>query len=171
MEKPGRPLGLSIAIVTSVMLFALLPLIQVLFYLSIKWRFQDIEFIEGGGATGVDIVGLSDTTLLIQFAMAVLFLLIAVFAWRGKPTFMRYVFMLAVVLFTLVTLVTSIMSGQNQNEIEAMFDPVAALSNSLVRIRVIFSFLVMIYVLWYVNRGPARAFYRGYYLDETAQSE
>src|SRR5690606_18475242 len=112
-----------------------------LFYLSIKWRFQDIEFIEGGGATGVDIVGLSDTTLLIQFVIAVVFLLVAVFAWRGRPAFMRYIFMLAVVLFTIVTLATSILGGQNQNEIEAMFDPVAALSDSLVRIRVIFSFL------------------------------
>jgi hypothetical protein len=23
---------------------------------------------------------------------------------------------------------------------------------------------VMLYTLWYMNRGPARAFYRGYYL-------
>jgi hypothetical protein len=28
------------------------------------------------------------------------------------------------------------------------------------------SALVSFYVVWYLNRGPARAFYRGYYLPD-----
>ncbi len=170
MQKPGRPLGLSIAIITSVMLFSILPLIQVLFYLSIKWRFRDIQFLEGGGATGVDIIGLSDTTLIVQAAIALAFFVIAVLAWRGQSPSMRYIFMGAVVLLTGITLASSILSAGGQPDIEQIFDPMAALSDSLVRARMIVSILIMIYVLWYVNRGPSRAFYRGYYLDDAQAS-
>lgn len=171
MQKPGRPLGLSIAVITSVMLFSILPFIQVLFYLSIKWRFRDIQFMEGGGASGVDIIGLSDTTLIVQAVIAILFLIIAILAWRGQPPSMRYIFMGSVVLLTAITIASTILGSGGQPDIEQIFDPMAALSNSLVRARMIVSILIMIYVLWYVNRGPARAFYRGYYLDDALQSE
>jgi hypothetical protein len=167
MRKPGRPLGLSLAIVTAVMLFSILPLVQVLFFVSLKHRFQDIEFLEGGGASGVDVIGVSDTALLIQTVVAVVFLVIAIYAWQGKPVLIRYVFMVAVVLLTGATVIATAIALPGIRGVEALFDPLATLSNSLVQARLVFTVLVALYVLWYVNRGPARAFYRGYYLDKS----
>jgi hypothetical protein len=167
MRKPGRPLGLSLAIVTAVMLFSILPLVQVLFFVSLKHRFQDIEFLEGGGASGVDVIGVSDTALLIQTVVAVVFLVIAIYAWQGKPVLIRYVFMVAVVLLTGATVIATAIALTGIRGVEALFDPLATLSNSLVQARLVFTVLVALYVLWYVNRGPARAFYRGYYLDKS----
>jgi hypothetical protein len=33
----------------------------------------------------------------------------------------------------------------------------------------VMGFLVTFYVVWYLNRGPARAFYRGYYLPKPVE--
>lgn len=165
-QKPGRPLGLSIAIIASTMLFSLLPLAQALFYLSFKLRFQNIEFLEGGGATGGSIEGISDLQLALQFVTGIGFLVLALFAWRGRPAVMRLLFVGAVLLLAAATVITTLLSFRGEVTVEQLFDPVAALSDTLVRARLIFTLLIALYVVWYVNRGPARAFYRGYYLSE-----
>lgn len=166
MRKPGRPLGVSIAIITSAMLFSLLPLAQVIFYLSIYLRFRDNQFLEGGGMTGADILGLSGSAVLLQTLVSLIFLVIAVLAWRGKPSSIRIVFMGAVALMTLATIASTVISSGST---AAGFDSGAALADSLVQARLVFTLLVAVYVLWYVNRGPARAFYRGYYLEAPSE--
>ncbi len=170
-EKPGRPLGLSIAIIASTMLFSLLPLAQALFYLSFKIRFQNIEFLEGGGAVGGSIEGISDLHLALQFVIGIGFLVLAFFAWRGKPAFMRLLFVGAVLVLAAATIISTLLSFRSPVTVEQLFDPVAALSDTLVRARLIFTLLITLYVVWYVNRGPARAFYRGYYLNEPEEGE
>ncbi|MBZ0291056.1 MAG: hypothetical protein K8L99_00665 [Anaerolineae bacterium] len=165
MSKPGRPLGLSIAIFVSALLFAILPLVQVAFYLSVYLRFRNIEFLEGGGASGADILGLSGGELILQTVVSLIFLVIAVLAWRGKPARIRMVFVGAVIIMTLATIVATVLAFNAKNGAAQGFDSGAVLADSLLQARLIFTLLVAAYVLWYVNRGPARAFYRGYYLE------
>lgn len=164
MPKPGRPLGLSIAIVTSVMLFSLLPLLQVGILLLLRERFRAVEYLEGGGAVGSYMLGIPDSRLLLQSALGLAFLVIAAAAWRGKPAKIRIVLVAAVLFLTTLTIALDLSALAQPTASHEGFDSSAALTDSLQRARIAVSVLVGLYVVWYVNRGPARAFYRGYYL-------
>lgn len=165
MPKPGRPLGLSFAILISVMLFSLLPFAQVIFVLSLQQQFQAIEFLPGSGAIGGDLQ-IADANLIIPLVNGLLFLIVAIMAWRGRPEYARLAFMAGVIYITVVTLLLTIFTITVEPTVEQGFDSGAQITNSLLGARVVISVLVALYVLWYVNRGPARAFFRGYYLPE-----
>lgn len=169
--KPGRTFGLSLAILASVMLFSLLPLMQVSMVLIVQYRItqmvadplpdaQDVQPIAVGG----DFTGVSDATLFLQTLLGVAFLLVAVFAWMGHPSFIRYVMIAAVCGLTLMTLITSVLPLVSQPTLQAGLDSGAEIARSLLAGRILLAILVPLYVLWYMNRAPARAFYRGYYL-------
>jgi hypothetical protein len=164
-QRPGRPLGLSLAIITSAMLFSILPIGQIIFFLALRQRFQNIEFLEGGGAIGGN-MQFSDTALIWQVIGGVIFLIIAIFAWRGKPPSIRYLLLAAVLILTAVTIVVTIISLSSVPDVQLGIDSAASIQDSLLRARLVVTALVSLYVVWYVNRGPARAFYRGYYLAE-----
>jgi len=164
-QRPGRPLGLSLAIITSVMLFSLLPIAQVIIFIALRQRFQNLEFLEGGGAIGGDLQ-VSDTALLLQVVGGLIFLVIGIFAWRGKPASSRYFLILGVIILTAITIGVTLISLNTPPDIEFGVDSAKSLQDSLLRARLTVTALVALYVVWYVNRGPARAFYRGYYLPE-----
>lgn len=164
MPRPGRPLGLSIAIITSVMLFSLLPLLQVITLLLLRERFRNVELLETGGAVGSYLVGISDNKLLLQSVLGLAFLVIAVAAWRGKPAHIRNVMVAAVLFLTALTIAFDLSTLSQPTAPGEGFDSSVALTDNLLQARVAASALVGLYVVWYVNRGPARAFYRGYYL-------
>lgn len=170
MNKPGRPLGLSIAIVVSVMLFSLLPLVQTIFVITLREQFRSIEFLSEGGAIGGDLLGFSDPQLILPVLAGLVFLLIAVLAWRGRPKIIRGVFALAVLLITALTIGLALASLNIEPTLAQGIDSGEALVDSLLRARVVVSLLVAVYVMWYVNRGPARAFYRGYFLPDPTTS-
>lgn len=168
MQKPGRPLGLSLAIIISVTLFSLLPIAQAMFVLSLRQQFQAMEFLPGGGAIGGDLV-VSDVNLIVPVINGLLFLVIAFLAWRGKPLIIRFAFVAAVIYLTLVTILLTAASFMEPPSLEQGLDSGAQFIDSLLVGRVVMSVLVALYVIWYVNRGPARAFYRGYYLTDPAE--
>jgi hypothetical protein len=112
----------------------------------------------------------SDAALLWQFISGVVFLAIAIFAWRGKPSSMRYVLIAAVLILTTVTIAATLISLNSVPDVQSGIDSGGSVQDSLLRARLVVTALVSLYVMWYVNRGPARAFYRGYYLP-SPQSE
>lgn len=170
-NKPPRTLGLSLAILASVMLFTVFPMIQVAMILLIRYRFQNAEVnIPGENSTvapvavGSAFAGLDDTTLWVQLVFGVIFLVIAVCAWRGRPRWIRFVMLAAVVLLTLVTIALSLAPLVTNPDFAQGIDSGAAIRSVLLSGRMLLSILVALYVVWYINRGPARAYYRGYYL-------
>jgi hypothetical protein len=165
-EKPERPLGLSIAIIISFALFSLLPIAQVIFILLLRQQFQTIEFLESGGAIGGDLTGFGDIQLFVPLVGGCVFLIIAVLAWRGRPPAIRFMFVVTVLLITVATIALTIAAALEQPSLEQGFDSAAGLVNTLLGARIVVSVLVALYVIWYTNRGPARAFYRGYYLPD-----
>lgn len=169
--KPGRTLGLSLAILASVMLFTIFPLIQVGMILLVRYRFQNASVnLPGEGeavapiAVGSSFSGVADASLWIQAALGIIFLIIAVCAWRGRPSWIRFVMLAAVVVLTLVTIALSLAPLVTNPDLAQGMDSGAAIRGVLLSGRLLLSVLVAFYVVWYVNRGPARAFYRGYYL-------
>src|SRR5689334_13797789 len=97
MQRPPRPFGVTLAIIASLILFSCFPLMEVGMLLSVRLHFSNLT-LEGDGpqpfAIGADFLGISDSKLFLQALIALIFLIIAFFAWRGRRPFMRYVLML-----------------------------------------------------------------------------
>ena len=172
--KPGRPFGITVAIFASVALYSFIPLLQLGMILLVERHFQNLPqtimlpngeettaFATGGNFRG----DLTDERLILQAVMAVGFLMIAYFAWRGRPAMMRWVFVGAVVLLTAITLGLTVIPGLVESNTASSGGSLDALSIPLLCLQFGASILVPLYVVWYLNRAPARAFYRGYYLE------
>src|SRR4051812_21255546 len=117
MKHPPRPFGVTLAIIASLILFTMFPLIEVGMLLSVRLHFSNVSF-QGDGpqpfAMGADFLGIPDSTLFIQTIIALIFLVIAIFAWRGRPTFMRYVLMLTCAGLTLFNILNVIIGQLSQ---------------------------------------------------------
>jgi hypothetical protein len=174
VEKPGRTLGLSLAIITSVFLFTVIPLAQVSVLLMLQQRFARVE-VELGEAgysySGGEISGLSEPGMIILTVLGVAFLFIAVLAWRGRPPYMRQVLSGAVIVLTIITVGLTVRALLADDTLSTGLDSGSGLGDVLLQGRLGLSILIPAYVLWYINRGPARAFFRGYYLDRTEGEE
>lgn len=173
MQRPLRPLGVSLAVVASTFLFSILPLMQVALLLAIRSHFTSIEFAENIPqpiVTGGDILGISWESVIFQGIVAIIFLVIAIMAWRGKPAFMRLVLVGAVVILTAIKLMTIISQQLATQNLAFGTSSLDSILSSISTGQFVIEILVMLYVIWYMNRGPARAFYRGYYLPNPVEA-
>ncbi|GIL12201.1 MAG: hypothetical protein BroJett038_09210 [Chloroflexota bacterium] len=173
MERPGRPLGVSLAIIASALVFSLLPLLQVGMVLTIRQvRLNSLnqDLSEDVPAfSGADLIGgISETELLVQGILGLGFLGLAVLAWRGRPPALRFMLVGAVVLLTGIKLAAIIAQSLAQQNLQIGMSSADSIFQSLSVGQLAVEFLVMLYVVWYMNRGPARAFFRGYYLSHPA---
>jgi hypothetical protein len=98
------------------------------------------------------------------------FLVIALFAWRGRPASIRFVMLGAVLVMTLITLLATISQTTADQGMPEGVSSLDGLAVSILCGQLGMSILVSLYVIWYLNRGPARAFYRGYYLPDPDQA-
>ena len=176
--KPARTFGLSLAILASAMLFSILPLMQVALVVAVRYRVQQVEMPlpdQSGSVTpmavGGDFTGVDDTALDVQAIMGAVFLVIAFFAWRGRPRWIRLATLAAVLALTVVTIGFSLAPLLATPSLSQGIDSAASITRTLLSGRLVLSMLVAFYVVWYMNRGPARAFYRGYYLTDPNDPE
>ena len=95
--RPPRTVGLSLAILASGMLFSVLPLLQMMLLLLLRYRFSRIDLAAPGQADGVaplavggDFIGIDSSIVTLQTLMGIVFLGIAVLAWRGRPAWIRF---------------------------------------------------------------------------------
>jgi len=173
VKTPPRTLGIAIAILASVCLFSCLPLLQVMMLLTLRGNLEtELVPLETGGtaAFGGSILNASDERLLLQTGLALLFLLIAALAWRGKPPVIRFILVAAVILLSagnIALLVNALITPQS---LQTGIDSGETVTRSLATIQLLITAVIPLYVVWYMNRGPARAFFRGYYLEEPART-
>ncbi len=148
--RPPRPLGLTVALVATAILYGVLPLLEVYFL----WRLNM-------AASEAYILGGVDITVWnwIEGGLGVVMLAVCVLAWWGRPARIRWVLMALLVVITVTNLYR--IGEAWRSSINPIFDGQAqeVLRNFL---RCQFPALVVVplYVLWYINRAPARAFYR-----------
>lgn len=174
-KKPPRTLGLSIAILASLMLFTILPLLQVSLIYAVQYRFSSINLPDPGDssqssapiATGGTFSGANDAILSLQIVLGMAYLPLAVMAWRGRPRSIRIVIIGTVIVLMVVTAVFAVATLTAPQSPQFGMDSGRDVERSLLISRTVFSALIALYVVWYMNRGPARAFYRGYYLPES----
>lgn len=169
--KPHRPFGLTLAILAGVLFYSIIPLFVTGQFLLVEAHFNNMEsqwtfgeqtvdeIARGGDLTG----GITRFDMVIQALLALTFIGIAFFAWRGKPKVMRHIFTGSVILISAVTLFVVIFPTPSAGLSGGSLDNLGKLLQPSI---LAFYVLLPLYVVWYLNRAPARAFYRGHYLPE-----
>lgn len=171
---PGRPLGLSLAIALSVMLYALLPTVLLGYRLFVQDRLsridtpvlfegQEYEALASGGS-----FYLSPVELVVQGTAIALFVFAAALAWRGGRSWIRPMFTSVVLVYAGLTafvalrgLLAPASAGAGVTSLDSLVRQ--GLCGVLVT-----TVLIPAYVVWYINRAPARAFYAGRDADSAA---
>jgi hypothetical protein len=176
LTKPPRTFGISIAILASICLFSCLPLTQSAVLLALPSR-NNPEFISPPAgssdipsAVGGEIFNFDSNRLIVQGIIALAFLVIAVFAWRGKPSAIRWVLIGAVLLLSVGNFVLIINTLATPPTLDGGLDSGSNLERNLVLTQLCFTIAIPLYVVWYMSRGPARAFYRGHYLQNESRT-
>lgn len=149
-QRVYRPLGLSIAIVSTGLIYGLLPLVTIYF----KWRIgaiQDKGLIE----SGIDIT----TWDWLGGAFGLVMLALCVPAWLGRPARIRWVFVGALLVVVAIHALRIVQVWTE--DVDPIFggQPEQAVHDFLL-CQVPVLVMVPLYVVWYLNRAPARAFYR-----------
>ncbi len=174
MSKPPRPLGLSLALLSSVFLFSCIPLFLFVYNLQVQEYFRNRDFgiTSPDGAPVEPFFAGSDSSLydteqfVPQAVFSAFFLVLAWFAWRGRPAWTRGAIVLAIVALMLYHAVDILIPLLSPPGPTLAFDSGEGVGVSLQWGRLLLTLLIPLYSIWYMNRGPARAFYRGYYLPE-----
>ncbi len=145
-----RPLGLSIAILATAVIYGLFPLGEVYFLHRIEATAADTYLVSG--------VDVGDWNI-IQGIYGVCILVACVLAWWGRPRQIRFVLVLLLIVITPVNLyrileawtssVDPIFGGQGQE-----------VDRAILLCQFPAMLLLPPYAIWYLNRAPARAFYR-----------
>lgn len=174
MKRPGRPFGVAVAIIAGIFLFSLLPLLQVGMMLVLRQHFLNVANSDEAflpSASGTDFIGgVSANQLALQAGLALVFLIIALMTWRGRPSKMRFIYVGAVVLLTLIKFAAVMSQAAQRGDLQSGLSSGDDLSRTLAVGQLVIEFLVTLYVVWYMNRGPARAFFRGHYLPRLEES-
>lgn len=173
--RPGRPFGVTLAILLSALFFSILPMAFVGMRVAIESYVSQQRVLvlpNGDIVTDEGLSGAESETvfeseeLALQAAISGGFLLIAFLAWRGRPRQMRFVLMAAVLGLAGLFLWQALEQFNAQERSGGSLD---SLLRFLSQGSVLLYVLIPLYVVWYLNRGPARAFYRGYYLPDEAE--
>lgn len=169
--RAGRPLGLSLAIILTVLLFSVFPLMQI----GVNWFIQDrinqineaeLDFApddDQAGERPLAVGGNFNTVetwqLLAQGAVSLFFLVSAVMAWRGRPSWSRYLLFGAILFSTAFSGFVILSDMLTPRTLETGVTSADAFFSQARCVQLFFTILVPLYAVWYMNRAPARAFY------------
>ena len=160
---PRRPFGVMLALVGGVFVFSIIPslMIGTLMYLA-NYVQNDVE----GGISGIEFSGANFQPLLVPLVLAFVYLVLAIWAWRGKPPVARFVFPLVTAVYCIVTWGLLTIPQANGPEV---FDSASDMAQTASTIYIFAMIGVTVYIGWFMNRWSARAFYRGYYTKRDLQ--
>ena len=161
-QKPKRPFGVSLAIATCFLIFVVLPLIEVLFIISV----DNMMAFDTVGRSGLNVIGVEKFGLQMvwQIALALGFFVLTVIAWLGRPPIIRLIFSGAVGLMGFITVIAQIVPRLTSSP--TVLDSSRDINQPALTVYLIVTILITLYSVWYLNRWAARAFYREYYLPE-----
>lgn len=149
-KRVYRPFGLTLAIIMGIVLFAAFPLLKLYF----AWRLDDCSNDAGFdcGITGFSL----DSWNWAGGILGAIVLISAIFAWIGKPPQIRFIFQGAVLITGLEIILEAIARSSGGSASSSA----AEMMRNILRCQVPFQILLALYIIWYCNRAPARAFYR-----------
>ncbi|MBN1680044.1 MAG: hypothetical protein JW966_07105 [Anaerolineae bacterium] len=151
LARPARrSLGLMLAIIATGVLFGVWPLLEVYFLKRVDATAKE-AFLMGG----VEI----DTWFWLQAIYGGAVLIICALAWWGRPPWIRYVLTAALLLPTVVYVLRLIETSSTPED-PIYGGQVQSTVRDVLRTQLPIVVIVPLYTAWYVNRAPARAFFR-----------
>jgi hypothetical protein len=145
-----RPLGLTIAIYATAIIYGLLPVLEVYFLRRLNATAEE-ALVPGG-------VGITTWNWLAA-AFGGVVLVVCVLAWWGRPPWIRFVLM-GILLFLTAVYLFRIVEAWNTEPDPITGGQVQETWRDMLNCQLPVLIVVPLYVVWYLNRAPARAFYR-----------
>lgn len=147
-SRPARPLGLSLMLVTCFVIYVVGPLLALLYPVLLA-RLLRPE----GGDSGADLGALGAS----QVGFSLVFAVVSVLAWRGRPPQIRWA------LAGLALLQAAVVIGYGLWLLRqpGPFDSMDELQRRVQPYLMIGASALGLFVAWYVNRAPAVAFFTG----------
>jgi hypothetical protein len=147
-EPRYRPLGMIIAILATAFLYGIIPLVPV--------GMAGLISLEGHNLSGADLPFSG-----LDIAAGILILVICVMAWIGRPRWIRWVLIICVWLATAYDIERFVQALQPGSLNQGLSGgSLTELTQSALPCVIILLLGVPLYITWYMNRAPARAFYR-----------
>jgi hypothetical protein len=148
-ERVRRPLGVTFAVLATALWFGIFPLIKLYFLIRLGNVVED-----NGMSSGVEIT----TWNYIETSLGLVILALCVLAWLGRPSWIRYGLVAAIAVPTLITLY------QIFHTLSEAVDPIFGGPEEEAWRRVLGCqvpglLIIPLYVAWYLNRAPSRAFF------------
>lgn len=179
-QRPPRTLGVALAILLSVLLYTVIPLMLLWVDLSVQSKFQNLEnltipYPDGSDGQAFAVGGTANIVptarLIFDMVTSLGFLMIAIFAWRGRPSGVRFLMLAAILAMTAINVLSIFLSLRSTPSFEDGLSSGDGFANTLLLGRLMFTVLIPAFAAWYLSRGPARAFYRGYYLPSPESAD
>jgi hypothetical protein len=142
--RPRRPRGLTIALLACTVLYGLYPLAQGLFFIFPAFSRPTYEV---------------QPRVALNIVLGLAFLILMIPAWRGRPPRIRLVLTGAVLGLMLLYLGFAVADLAAQSGLA--LDSTSALDRTTATCSIPFYLLLTTYIVWYLNRYPSRAYYRG----------
>jgi len=145
-----RPLGLTLALLATAALYGAVPLMEVYFLHRVEIATEN-AFLLGG----VDI----SAWTWVEGGFGVIVLIVCALAWWGRPHQVRYVLVGLLLISTGVNLYRIIEAWTSS--VDPLFGGQAQSAlRGYLRCQLPLMIIVPLYVIWYINRAPARAFFK-----------
>ncbi len=135
-KRPKRPLGITLILLMSAVLFGIAPIAGTVFLDLFVRSFTSCppEALDCG--TNIDLGRAAP-----QVIFSGIFIAVVLLTWSGYFPKMRWLLIAMMTVFTVLLDISALRSGE-------------------VLMAAIFTFAAL-YITWYLNRAPARAFFRG----------
>lgn len=165
-----RPLGVSLAIVLAGSLFGLIPGLNLAMLLFVQARLSNIANTEvtlpdGSVMTVMSSGGyenlINPAAFIVQACVCLWVFAVCIMAWRGKPKGIRWVFTATVLILASITAYVTLGALWGRPDLSAGVSSADAVDGFEWANAIFASVLLPLYTVWYMNRAPARAFFRG----------
>jgi hypothetical protein len=154
MTKRYRPLGLSIAILATAVVYGVWPILPMLFLAVVSSGGHDLT------------ASIMSPMIWVNVILAAITLLVSVIAWIGRPPQGRWLLLIVVWVATVFHIIQLVqvpsVSPTTGPEIGGSL---SGFGQSVAFCQIPLLILVPLYISWYINRTPARAFYQPQPLD------
>ncbi|MGB1288388.1 MAG: hypothetical protein ACPG7F_17775, partial [Aggregatilineales bacterium] len=158
-KKPQRPFGVSLAIAASILLFAVIPILVAGFLLYLS----NFTYVDGNdGMSGIQFTNSLTVPLIGLITGGLIFITVSIWCWRGRVRITRFVFQGIVLIYGGILSLSLMQTGRRFPGSVSSGDSFQNIVNNAYLVGCL---LLVVYVLWFMNRWSARAFYRGYYTD------
>lgn len=149
-SRLSRPLGLTLAILGTAVAFGFFPLLPacLLIYTAVTGREIGVELIGGIG--------------WVSIAFGMITLLACFMAWRGRPRGVRMALLIIIwaqTIFFAARFISGLNAPPDTDLLSGVGGNLSLLPLLLCQLPLVMA--VPLYVTWYLNRAPARAFYGG----------